>query len=221
MEDDCFCQSKTFKYACNVRRGKFIEKRLYRLSLQQTYVSCIIFSLDKKLLCICLNDSVEQRERKLSVTIWRLCNCTELLRFTSRRTTLCKYSGFLGNSKIDDCVYRKCGQNLPSALFNHRHRSCSFSSSRCIRRSRLSRIFFEGIGGCRPCVARCPLHQFDNYSRLTLFARKELRRTRSAVMFHSASIYPMTICKNRIGAQLSGVSSFEIYSHKTCRRIRT
>lgn len=102
LEDDCFCQSKTFKYACNVRRVKFIEKRLYRLSLQQTYVSCIIFSLDKKLLCICLNDSVELRERKLPVTIGRLRNCAELLRFASRRTTLCKCSNFLGNSKIDN-----------------------------------------------------------------------------------------------------------------------
>lgn len=46
-----------------------------------------IFAEDNKLLCIYLNDSVEQREGKLSVTIWRPCNCAELLRFASRRTT--------------------------------------------------------------------------------------------------------------------------------------
>ena len=63
----------------------------------------------------------------------------ELLRFTTRRTTLCKYSVFLRNSKIDDWVYAKCEQNLPSALFNQRRRSCSFSSSHCIRRFRRSR----------------------------------------------------------------------------------
>lgn len=108
-------------------KGDVVQKRI------------LIFAADKKLLCICLNDSVEWRLRKLSVTIWQPYNCAELLRFASRRTTLCKYSVFLGNSKIDDCVNAKCGQNLPSALFNQRRRSCSFSSSRCIRRFRRSR----------------------------------------------------------------------------------
>ncbi|EEB22926.1 hypothetical protein BACDOR_04574 [Phocaeicola dorei DSM 17855] len=56
----------------------------------------LFFVEDKKLLPICLNDSAEWRLRKLSVTIWRPCNCAELLRFASRRTTLCKCRDFLG-----------------------------------------------------------------------------------------------------------------------------
>lgn len=107
----------------------YVQSQFYFLS----------FALDKNLLCICLNDSAEWRLRKLSVTIYRPCKCAELLRFASRQTTLCKYSIFLGNSKIDDCIDAKCGQNFPSALFNQRRCSRSFSSSRCIRRLRRSR----------------------------------------------------------------------------------
>lgn len=51
---------------------------------------------------ICLNDRVKQKIRKLSVTIQRSCNCVELLRFTTCRTTLCKCSEYPGNYKINN-----------------------------------------------------------------------------------------------------------------------
>ena len=60
-----------------------------------------IFRKDKKM-HICLNDRVKQKIRKLSVTIQRSCNCVELLRFTTRRTTLCKCSEYPGNYKINN-----------------------------------------------------------------------------------------------------------------------